>query len=179
MSTDPAPVTDGPATTPARRSKGTVIVSSVASDSHTWNLVFLQLLIEELGYTVVNLGACVPDGVLAAECRERNPDLIVLSTVNGHGYQDGMRVIQRLRATEGLAATPTVIGGKLVTELVDGAPLDELVAAGFDGVFQDGVSSPDEFHHFMRALPGDRDQSRSLPVEHVEVGDLDDERVAV
>ncbi|MGQ4416103.1 methylaspartate mutase, partial [Streptomyces sp. SAS_269] len=33
-----------------------VVVSSLASDAHTWNLVFLQLLIEESGFDVVNLG---------------------------------------------------------------------------------------------------------------------------
>lgn len=29
-----------------------VVVSTMASDSHTWNLVFLQLVLEELGHRV-------------------------------------------------------------------------------------------------------------------------------
>src|SRR5262245_5123971 len=75
----------------------TVIVSSVASDSHTWNLVYLQLLISELGFNVINLGACVPDELLISECLSRKPAMVVISSVNGHGYQDGLRVIKSLR----------------------------------------------------------------------------------
>ncbi|BAU88404.1 methylaspartate mutase [Streptomyces laurentii] len=50
-----------------------VLVSSVSSDSHTWNLVFLQLLLEDLGHEVTNIGACVPDELLIAECRRHRP----------------------------------------------------------------------------------------------------------
>lgn len=55
----------------------------------------------------------MPDEVPDDECRARRPDLVVLSTVNGHGHQDGLRVIRRLRAAPELAGTPIVIGGKL------------------------------------------------------------------
>src|SRR5262249_59490655 len=91
----------------------TVVVTSVASDSHTWNLVYLQLVLEELGHKVVNLGACVPDELLISECLRVRPDLVVVSTVNGHGFHDGMELIGRFRALEDLATTPVVIGGKL------------------------------------------------------------------
>src|SRR5205823_4406136 len=90
-----------------------VVVTSVASDSHTWNLVFLQLALEELGHRVVNLGACVPDELLVAECLRVRPDLIVVSSVNGHGFRDGTRLIGRIRACPELATTVVVIGGKL------------------------------------------------------------------
>ncbi|MGP4013068.1 cobalamin B12-binding domain-containing protein [Streptomyces sp. 4N124] len=134
--------------------KGTVIVSSVASDSHTWNLVFLQLLIEECGYEVINLGPCVPDELLVAECRERRPEMIVISSVNGHGYQDGMRVIDKLRNCDPLVATPVVIGGKLGTDGGEGQDRSgELMAAGFDAVFEDGTDPIAAFHSFLTALP--------------------------
>src|SRR5262249_39092001 len=90
-----------------------VVVTSVASDSHTWNLVFLQLTLEELGHRVVNLGACTPDDLIVAECMRVLPDLIVVSSVNGNGFRDGMRLIGRVRECEELATTPVVIGGKL------------------------------------------------------------------
>ncbi|WP_330343123.1 cobalamin B12-binding domain-containing protein [Streptomyces sp. NBC_00557] len=134
--------------------KGTVIVTSVSSDSHTWNLVFLQLLIEECGYTVVNLGPCVPDELLVSECHALEPDMVVISSVNGHGYQDGLRVIGRLRALTPLAATPIVIGGKLGTDDAEAsARADELVAAGFDAVFEDGQDPVGAFRGFLAALP--------------------------
>ncbi|MGW7256832.1 cobalamin B12-binding domain-containing protein [Streptomyces sp. NPDC054834] len=137
----------------AEPSKGTVIVTSLASDSHTWNLVFLQLLIEECGYSVVNLGPCVPDDLLVAECDALEPDMVVISSVNGHGYQDGMRVIDQLRALAPLAATPIVIGGKLGTDDAEGADrAAELSAAGFDAVFEDGQDPVTAFRGFLDTM---------------------------
>ncbi|KAA2254456.1 hypothetical protein F0L68_30190 [Solihabitans fulvus] len=121
-------------------SRRRVLLSSVSSDSHTWNLVFLQLLIEELGHEVVNLGACVPEDELVAQCLRHDPDLVVISTVNGHGYADGRRLIGALRRTGELAAVPVVIGGKLgVAGAADEQYAAELLALGFDAVFQDGA----------------------------------------
>jgi methylaspartate mutase sigma subunit len=137
--------------------RGTVIVSTVASDAHTWNLVLLQLQLEQLGYVVVNLGPCVPDDELVAECVRHLPALLVISSVNGHGWADGHRVIRKLRARPELADVPMVIGGKLgvsaestvgadgVGTLGEGtvgegtdARAAALLVAGFDAVFPDG-----------------------------------------
>jgi len=121
------------------RPRPLVLLSSVSSDSHTWNLVFLQLLLEETGHDVVNLGACVPDELLLAECAAQRPDAVVISTVNGHGHVDGRRLIARLRADERLAGLPVVIGGKLgVGGGRDSGLASELAAAGFDAVFAEG-----------------------------------------
>ncbi|MFJ6777768.1 cobalamin B12-binding domain-containing protein [Streptomyces yangpuensis] len=139
-----------------------VVVTTMASDSHTWNLVFLQLLLEELGHRVTNLGACVPDELLVAECRRIEPGLIVLSSVNGHGFHDGLRVIEALRACPELAGTPTVIGGKLGIS-GSGTPARQraLLTAGFDGVFEEGGSVLD-FQSFVGSLPAGSG-SRALP----------------
>lgn len=132
---------------------GVVVVSSVASDSHTWNLVFLQLLIEELGYTVVNLGACVPDELLVSRCRELAPVLVVVSSVNGHGFGDGMRLIDRLRGCAELAATPTVIGGKLgISGDSVAGNVEALMDAGFDAVFEDGHDGVLDFRRFVSSI---------------------------
>lgn len=114
-----------------------IVVSATASDAHTWNLVFLQLLLEELGHRVTNLGPCVPDEVLLTECRRHRPDLVVISSVNGHGCHDGIRLIRRLRADPGVGATPAVIGGKLAVANAPAQP-QRLIEAGFDAVFIDG-----------------------------------------
>jgi methylaspartate mutase sigma subunit len=129
----------------------TAIVSTVASDSHTWNLVFLQLLLEEHGYAVTNLGACTPDDLLVQETQDRRPDVVVISTVNGHGHQDGRRVIARLRDCPELTATPVVIGGKLGVAGGEGRTYrDDLRAAGFTEVFEEGVAGPVEFTGFLQ-----------------------------
>ncbi|MFF7342144.1 cobalamin B12-binding domain-containing protein [Streptomyces sp. NPDC008163] len=132
--------------------RGTVVVTSMASDSHTWNLVFLQLLIEELGYDVVNLGPCVPDEILVDECGGLAPSMVVISSVNGHGYQDGMRVVGKLRSDERLAGVPLVIGGMLgVSAEENSAYVDELIAAGFHAVFEG--NSTTAFRDFVDTLP--------------------------
>ncbi|WP_326699324.1 cobalamin-dependent protein [Streptomyces sp. NBC_01754] len=134
----------------AHRGRGPVVVSGVASDAHTWNLVFLQLLIEELGYEVVNLGPCVPDETLVEECRALRPELVVISSVNGHGHQDGLRLIGALRGCEALVATPVVIGGKLaISDENPGQVARELAAAGYDAVFPDGTSGVADFRAFL------------------------------
>ncbi len=139
---------------PSRQIDGhLIIVSSMASDSHTWNLVFLELLLEELGHRVINLGACVPDDVLLAECETLRPDLVVLSSVNGHGYQEGLRVIEALRGRPALSELPVVIGGKLGTAGPDAERSAELMAAGFAGVFEEGAASLLSLRSFINALP--------------------------
>jgi methylaspartate mutase sigma subunit len=121
----------------------------MASDSHTWNLVFLQLVLTELGCRVTNLGACAPDDLIVKECRRRRPDLVVVSSVNGHGYRDGMRVIALLREQPELVSTPVVIGGKLgIGNDRVGA---SLLRAGFDAVFEEGTDL-DLFRSYVASL---------------------------
>lgn len=130
-----------------------VVVTSVASDAHTWNLVYLQLLLEELGHQVINLGPCVPDQLMVAECSARRPDLIVISSVNGHGFVDGKRVVSLLRDCPELRETPIVIGGKLgISGEEHVHDLHVLFEAGFDAVFEesDGVL---RFRDFIQSLP--------------------------
>jgi len=130
-----------------------VVVTSVPSDSHNWNLVFLQLVLEELGHQVANLGPCVPDGLLIAECLRLRPALVVVSTVNGHGFFDGMRLIRRFRARQELAAIPVVIGGKLG---IDGSGGEwnrrQMLSAGFDAVYEDGAASMVAFRSYVGRL---------------------------
>lgn len=59
------------------------ILSSTSSDSHMWNLIFIQLVLEEHGYHVTNLGACVPVEALVDRCAAlpRRWSSSVLSTV--------------------------------------------------------------------------------------------------
>jgi methylaspartate mutase sigma subunit len=115
------------------------VLSGTSSDSHTWNLVFLQLLLEEAGHRVANIGPCVPDRLLVEECLARTPGLIVVSSVNGHGYEDGLRAVGELRAHPRLGRVPAVIGGKLgVNGALAPGRVRELLDAGFDAVFADG-----------------------------------------
>lgn len=131
-----------------------VVVTSLSSDSHTWNLVYLQLLLEELGCRVTNLGACTPDETIVRECLSRHPDLVVVSSVNGHGYRDGLRLVTAIRACPALATTPLVVGGKLdVAGGSDGHNAVRLLAAGFDAVFED-TGELTRFRSYLHTLSG-------------------------
>jgi methylaspartate mutase sigma subunit len=130
-----------------------VIVTSVSSDAHTWNLVYLELLLEELGCRVTNLGGCTPDETIVEESLARHPDLIVVSSLNGHGGQDGIRLIDAVRSCPELVVTPMVIGGKLdVTGGGDGSTAARLLAAGFDAVFEDTGAGMIAFQALVHAL---------------------------
>lgn len=129
-----------------------VVVTSVASDSHNWNLVFLELTLAELGHEVVNMGPCVPDDLLVSECLRLRPDLVVVSTVNGHGFFDSMRLIGRIRGCQELSATPVVIGGKLgIIGPAGEWTRQQLLSAGFDAVFADCADMTD-FRSFVGRL---------------------------
>jgi methylaspartate mutase sigma subunit len=113
-----------------------MVVAGTASDAHTWNLIYLQLLLEEAGHLVTNFGPCVKDEILLTRCRRTMPDLVVLSTVNGHGRQDGARIIKLLRDAPDLRGVPVVIGGMLGLAGPEGsAAARTLLDAGFDAVF--------------------------------------------
>ncbi|MFJ3173895.1 cobalamin B12-binding domain-containing protein [Streptomyces roseus] len=117
------------------------LVSGLSSDAHMWNLVYLQLLLEERGHQVSNLGSTTPDAEILRACRTERPDLLVISSVNGHGRLDGLRLIRALRAVPALRGLPVVIGGKLGIDGRDhaGAAAAHLTAAGYDAVFDDAA----------------------------------------
>lgn len=130
-----------------------IVLSALSSDAHTWNLVFVQLLLEETGHSVRNLGPCVPDGVIVQACREHSPDLLVVASINGHGFRDGQSLIRAVRECPGLASMPVVIGGVLST---DGSQhTDKLMAAGFDAVFE-GYAADVAFSAYVGELQGQR-----------------------
>ncbi|MDH2430870.1 cobalamin-dependent protein [Sphaerisporangium sp. TRM90804] len=154
MSGHPGAETAAPPRMPPAGRRGTVIVTTVSSDAHTWNLVYLQLLIQELGYHVVNLGPCVPDDLLVAECGRHAPQMVVVSSVNGHGYQEGLRLVGRLRSEPGLAAVPVVIGGKLGIQGGESERhVADLLDAGFDAVFEERAGGMVSFLNFVASIP--------------------------
>ncbi|MYW09694.1 methylaspartate mutase [Streptomyces sp. SID2563] len=129
-----------------------ILLSGTASDSHTWNLVYLGLFLEERGHDVVALGPCASPRLLTAACRRHAPDAVVLSSVNGHGYRDALTAVRALRAEPGLGALPVAVGGKLGT--AGHSRKDEaarLRAAGCGAVLGDGAADLDALCAFLAA----------------------------
>ncbi|MFG2607151.1 cobalamin B12-binding domain-containing protein [Streptomyces sp. NPDC048514] len=124
------------------------LLSTVESDSHIWNLVYLQKLLEENGAAVRNLGSCTPVDSVTQGVAEWQPDLLVVSSVNGHGHH-GARVLLSALHEQGLAI-PCVVGGKLTTAESDNARVRrDLLAHGYTEVFT-GDDSIDRFREFLR-----------------------------
>ncbi|WP_336211888.1 cobalamin B12-binding domain-containing protein [Nonomuraea sp. LPB2021202275-12-8] len=138
-----------------------VLLTGTSSDSHVWNLVYMHLFIQELGHDVRNLGCCTPDDLLLREAVRMAPDLVVLSTVNGHGLTDGARAVRLLRGEAPLREIPIVIGGKLG---VAGSGRAEyartLLAAGFTAVFGDEDIDVALFESFIDSVMKNRVTTR-------------------
>ncbi|MFB7666561.1 cobalamin B12-binding domain-containing protein [Kitasatospora sp. NPDC056138] len=117
-----------------------VLLTTGSSDAHTWNLVHLQLFLEEHGHSVLNLGPCVPEELLVDTARLTMPDLVVFSSVNGHGHLDGLRAVRALRAESDTRDIPMIAGGLLGISPEGAAQRSaDLLEAGFDAVHPDGT----------------------------------------
>ncbi len=92
------------------------VVATTPDDSHVWNLLGVQLKLEERGYGVLNLGACTPAELLAETIRDRRPALVVISTVNGHGALSVPKVLDVLFQYQIQHLAPIAVGGLLTTE---------------------------------------------------------------
>jgi methylaspartate mutase sigma subunit len=126
-----------------------VLLTTIASDSHGWNLVFMEMFLQEKGWPALNLGTCVPAEMVVKCCGEGEIDLVVVSTVNGHGWMEGLELAGRIQAELGEQRPWLAIGGKLgVSAAEEEARAEELRRAGYDGVFY-GPSALEEFTVFL------------------------------
>lgn len=113
------------------------LLSTTRSDSHMWNLIFLQAFLEERGFQVVNLGICTPVSHVIAALKNEAFDILVISTLNGHGMAEGTDLVHEIRRRH--PTLPCVIGGMLTTRPSDEpAASAHLLAAGYDRVYSRG-----------------------------------------
>ena len=138
------------------------LLSTIASDSHSGNLVFMQYILAEKGYEVRNLGPCTPESMVLKEIANDCYDLIVVSTVNGHGYLEGPSLGRGIRKAESFRHK-LVIGGKISTDNSSESVLcktQDLLLSGFDAVFDDNDKDIfDEFEKFLMLSCGTSFQS--------------------
>ncbi len=150
---------------PERSEAGrTAVLATIPSDSHTWNLVFLQLVLEECGYTVRNLGACTSVSTTLRACAEAEVDLLVVSSVNGHGRREGAALVSALRADPELATLPAVIGGLPTTFGDDARAAAELLGTGYDRVFLGDSAESDLRSYLAQSIAPGRRAHRRPPL---------------
>lgn len=114
------------------------IVCTVPSDSHSWNLVFMDLYLREKGFETKNLGVCTSAEDLVICVRDFHPDMVVISSINGHAYLEAPQIIDRLRESGLFGSSYIVIGGKIGVKGDENIEYREfLLRYGFDAVFID------------------------------------------
>jgi methylaspartate mutase sigma subunit len=127
------------------------IVTTVPSDSHMWNLVYIELVLRENGWDVNNLGACSPVELTVETCLAEKPDMLVVTSVNGHGHIGGRKLIGQIRSHSELDYLPVVIGGKLGTLGANNSVFVEpLISAGYSAVFME-AEGLEAFGEFIEA----------------------------
>ncbi|MCU1719026.1 cobalamin B12-binding domain-containing protein [Pseudomonas sp. 5P_3.1_Bac2] len=126
------------------------LLVTVESDSHMWNLVYLQLWLAEQGMSVTNLGSCTPVEAVLTALEQQRSQLLVVSSVNGHGYSQGLQLIRQVRKRH--PHLHCVIGGKLTTcEAQTLAAQQDLLDAGYNQVFVD-AHALNAFRHYLATL---------------------------
>lgn len=136
------------------------LLATVESDSHMWNLVYLQLWLAEHGLNVKNLGSCTPMDAVLSALQQRRTQLLVVSSVNGHGYSQGLELIRQVRQLH--PQLTCVIGGKLTTSEDETLAVRQpLLDAGYDQVFV-GPDAIEAFSGYLSALHAQPDADSVL-----------------
>jgi methylaspartate mutase sigma subunit len=132
--------------------KPTAIVATTPDDSHMWNLVGVQLKLEERGFIVKNLGSCTPPTEIAELVRDLKPDLLVISTINGHGVFSISAILETLQEYQMIRTAKIIVGGLLTTDPELAAKAEaELIAQGVGSVLT-GENAWDRFDDMWNAL---------------------------
>jgi methylaspartate mutase sigma subunit len=113
-----------------------IILTGTPSDSHMWNLIFMELFLQESGCRVLNLGPCVPLEQVYTALEQSSFDLVVVSSVNGHLFQDAINMIAPFSHTSFSHLPPFVVGGKIgISEKSAMFQKKKLMKLGYDDVF--------------------------------------------
>ena len=116
------------------------ILSSTPCDSHAWNLIYIELFLKEHNFEVINLGCCVSNEDLIESIQKNNPDIVVISSVNGYLYRELLKMLPTLNKIKKLFdyKFKLVVGGKLTVDDRNSNFLKkELVKIGIDKIFLD------------------------------------------
>jgi len=116
----------------------TVVIGTIGSDAHVTGQFVIARALEDAGFKVVRLGACVPQEEFIEAAVETGAHAILVSSLYGMAYFDCEAL--REKCTEaGLADVLLYIGGQLGTNREKW----EDVEARFKGIGFDRVFSPD------------------------------------
>lgn len=126
-----------------------VVLATIPSDSHCLNLIYIEKYMKESGFSVYNLGCCTPIEEVVTVCADVQPVFVVISTLNGHGYMEGITLAAALRENPLTVDLPLFIGGNIGVNIAD-APTQAMKLC--DAGFTDAFYGDDQWARFCKVL---------------------------
>jgi methylaspartate mutase sigma subunit len=115
--------------------KVTLVMGVIGADVHAVGNKILEYAFNQAGITVINLGVMVSQEEYIAAAIETKADVIVVSSLYGHGEID-CRGLREKCDEAGLKNIPLYVGGNLVVGKTDFADVEKrFLSMGFSRVY--------------------------------------------
>jgi methylaspartate mutase sigma subunit len=119
----------------------TIVLGVIGSDCHAVGNKILDHVLTEAGYNVINIGVLSPQEDFINAAIETNADLILVSSLYGHGEID-CRGLREKCDEAGLQGIKLYVGGNIVVGKQNWEDVyNRFIAMGFDRVYPPGTST--------------------------------------
>lgn len=119
----------------------TIVLGVIGSDCHAVGNKILDHALTEAGYNVINIGVLSPQEDFINAAIETNADLILVSSLYGHGEID-CRGLREKCDEAGLKGIKLYVGGNIVVGKQNWEDVyNRFIAMGFDRVYPPGTST--------------------------------------
>ena len=120
--------------------KKTIVTGVIGADVHAVGNKIIAYALEKEGYNIVNLGVMVSQEEYIAAALETNADVILVSSLYGHGEIDCQGLREKCDEA-GLIGIPLLAGGNLVVGKQDFAEVEKrFLDMGFTKAYPPGTS---------------------------------------
>ena len=117
-----------------------IVLGVIGADVHAVGNKILDYAFTSAGFEVINLGVMVSQEEFIAASNEAAADVIVVSSLYGHGELD-CRALRQKSDESGLSGIPMIVGGNLVVGKQQFNEVEKrFLDMGFDRVFPPGTS---------------------------------------
>lgn len=118
----------------------TIVTGVIGADVHAVGNKIITYALENEGFNVVNLGVMVSQEEYIAAALETNADVILVSSLYGHGEIDCNGLREKCDEA-GLKNIPLLVGGNLVVGKQDFAEVEKrFLAMGFTKAYPPGTA---------------------------------------
>jgi len=133
----------------------TVVIGTIGSDAHVTGQFILTRALEDAGFQVVRLGACVPQEEFIEAAIETGAAAILVSSLYGMAYFDCEGLREKC-IEAGLKDVILYIGGQLGTNREDFRDVEKsFKELGFDRVFNSDTRPAQVIENLMKDVADD------------------------